>query len=548
MPQIFYDFQRSVISYALLRTKVSVKVKTDIIIQEIASGFLIALVAFSIMATACARMRPLEGATFPVGTYVIPMDEKQNALKPGDVTVFGFIWAILNDGANINRIIEPSDVTLNTTTNPNGTVYSGGVILVDASYGTIITAQKANFSTVVVDTLTEAFTSNKILFVDKPTRILVIRGFKEFGHTELTLDWMKIPYTIKNASEVQSSPAMLLDYDLVVDDCEGFQGYVMNDVRTNMTALASNGGELIFTDIALQDITSAFPGYVHVVYGNTQNWTDNVNIYNPPINFSAEYPSQYSATFPSTIKIHSMGGMYVVDNVSRPADVRVLMDTTVFNYSYTPPAPSHYAVLGFYFPYGNGLVEGFAYHPFEQTESLTGDPNSYVCAAILYGNKFVTAVPPPSIYASDAVGNEKNQFNLDETVYATVKATGQRVRLYVVPDQTTWTTGDNLTDVSSDGFEEISLNANGTQTGPLWHPPLTPGNYDIVEDANRNGKYDQGIDAVDSITLVGFTAVPELSIGIAMIITLASTAATLIASRKIKQSTHLRGRLTHQRS
>ena len=526
----------------------SVRVITSKIINEIASVLLIALVVFSVMATTCARMRPLEGATFAVGTYVIPMDEKQNALKPGDVTVFGFIWAILNAGADINRIIEPSDVTLNTTTNPNGSIYSGGVVLVDASYGTIINAQKANFSTVVVETLTQAFTSNKILFVDKPTRILVIRGFEEFGHTEITLDWMKIPYTIKNASEVQSDPGIILDYDLVVDDCEGFQGYVMNDVRTNMTALVNNGGELIFTDIALKDLTDVFPGYVHAVSGNPQNnWTGDASIHNPPINFSAEYPSQYSASLPSTIKIHAMGGMYVVDNVTRPADVRVIMDTSAFNYSSTPPAPSHYAALGFYFPYGRGLVEGFAYHPFEQTQSLTGDPNSYVCAAILYGNKFVIAVPQPSIYSSDASGTEKNQFNLDETVYATVKATGQDVRLYVVPDQTTWTTGDNLTDVSSDGFLEITLNDNGTQTLPLWYPPLAPGNYDIVEDTNRNGKYDQGIDAVDSATLVGFTAVPELFIGIS-IIALATTTATLVASRKIKRPARMSKRLTHQRS
>ncbi len=503
-------------------------------IRGIVLGFLIELVVFSVASVGFAQMRPLQSATFPAGTYVVPMDEKQNALKPGDVTVFGFIWAILNEGADIYRVIEPPDVTLNTTTNPGGAVYSGGVILVSASYGAIIMAQKVNFSTVVVDTLTEAFTSNKVLFVDRPTRILVIRGFEEFGHTEITLDWMRIPYTIKNASDVQGDPAMLLDYDLVVDDCEGFNGYVMNDVASNMTALASNGGELVFTDIALKDLADAFPGYVHVVYGNVDNWTDNVNIYNPPINFSAEYPSQYSATFPSKIKIHAMGGMYVVDNVTRPADVRVLMDTSVFNYSYTPPAPSHYAVLGFYFPYGNGLVEGFAYHPFEQTENLTGDPNSYLCAAILYGNKFVTAVPQPSLYSSDASGNEKNSFDTSETVYATVKATGQDVRLYVVKDQTTWTTGDNLTDVSSDGFLEITLNDNGTQTEALWNPPLTAGNYDIVEDVNRNGKYDAGIDAVDSVTLVGFTAIPEFSFVTAMTAFIIMTAG-LVGFRKSKR-------------
>jgi hypothetical protein len=209
------------------------------------------------------------------------------------------------------------------------------------------------------------------------------------------------------------------------------------------------------------------------------------------------------------------------------------MDTSTFKYDSN--ATAHYAVLGFYFPYGKGLVEGFTYHPFEQTEYLTNDSNSYVCAAILYGNMFVTAVPQPTLYSSDALGNEKNSFNTTETVYATVQATGQTVRLYVVADQTTWTTGDTLTDVSSDGYKELTLNANGTQTIKLWDPPLAAGNYDIIEDVNCNGQYDQGIDAVDSVTLIGFTVVPELSFGTTTII-LISTTTALIGFRKLKRS------------
>ncbi|MFZ1039335.1 MAG: hypothetical protein WAN53_05580, partial [Candidatus Bathyarchaeia archaeon] len=43
----------------------------------------------------------------------------------------------------------------------------------------------------------------------------------------------------------------------------------------------------------------------------------------------------------------------------------------------------------------------------------------------------------------------------------------------------------------------------------LWDPPLTGGDYDIVVDRNRNGVYDEGIDVVDSFTLVGFDVIPE---------------------------------------
>jgi hypothetical protein len=173
------------------------------------------------MPVAFAGILPLETAKFPVGTLVIPMDEKQTALAPGNVTVFGFIWTILNDGADIYRIIEPTDVTLKTTNNFSGAIYSGGVILVMATYGSIITAQQVNFTTVVVDTLTESFTSDRVLFVDEPTDILVIRG--SYGHTEVNLDSMKIPYTLVDPSNVVANASTLLNYDLVIDDCPGWQ-------------------------------------------------------------------------------------------------------------------------------------------------------------------------------------------------------------------------------------------------------------------------------------------------------------------------------------
>jgi len=462
------------------------------------------------------------------------MDEKQSALAPENVTVFGFLWAILNDGADIYRIIEPPDITLKTTTNPGGAVYSGGVILVMEAHGAIITAQQANFSTVVVDTLTESFTSNKVLFVDEPTNILVIYGI--YGHTQITLDWMRVPYTLVNTWDVGANPAMLLNYDLVIDDCPGWWGSVPEAVVTNMTKLASNGGEIIFTDIALLDLAQVFPGYVSVV-GNW-DWTGNATIYNPPLTgFPAEYPSQYPATFPSTVTIYTMGGGQIIDSVLNSTNVRVIMDSSVYASDYD----GIYRILACYFPYGNGLVEGFAYHPQEQTEDITGDPYSYVVSALFYGNKFVTGIPPPgAIWSSDDLGNEKNTFDVTETVYVTVPATGQTVRLYVVADQVNWTDGDPLTDVSGDGYEELTLSADGTQVVKLWDPTLTVGDYDIIEDINRNGVYDEGTDAVDSITLVGLNLIPEFPIltSILLMFAMLTVAIAIYKRGLLKTPTH----------
>jgi hypothetical protein len=67
----------------------------------------------------------------------------------------------------------------------------------------------------------------------------------------------------------------------------------------------------------------------------------------------------------------------------------------------------------------------------------------------------------------------------------------------------------------------------------LWDPPLTAGNYDIVEDVNCNGQYDQGIDAIDSLTLIGFSVIPEFSFATVMI-TIISITAVLMGFGKVK--------------
>jgi len=322
--------------------------------------------------------------TFPVYTYVIPMDEKQNLLTPDNVAAYGFIWSILDAGANMYRIIEPPDITLKTTTYPESVVYSGGVILVMPTYGDIIEEKRSDFPGVTIDILVEplSISSDQLFFVEKPTKILVIQGI--WGHTEVTLDWMKIPYTLVTYNAIETNATIIHDYDLVVDDCPGWWGSMPTHVVANFTTFANHGGEIIFTDIALLDLAQVFPGYVNVV-GNS-DWKGNVNIHHPPLTgFPAEFPSQYPATFPQTTKIYTMGGGNIVDTILNTTEVRILMDTSEYG--------GTNRTLAFYFPYDNGLVEGFAYHPQEQIEGITGDPYSYVVSSTFYGNKFIHAIP-----------------------------------------------------------------------------------------------------------------------------------------------------------
>jgi outer membrane protein assembly factor BamB len=329
--------------------------------------------------------------TFPVGSYVIPMDEKQPALTATDTTVYGLIWSILDNGADLYRIIEPPDVSLHTVANPGGTIYSGGPILAMPTDGPIITATQADFPTVTIDTLTEEFTSDQVFTIVEPTKILLIYGI--FGETDKDLDAMRIPYDLVTTSVVEADPSILHNYNLVVDDCPGWYGDVPAEVADSFEAFVNRGGEIIFTDIALDDLAVTFPGFVSVVDNQDGVW--DVKVHNPPKTSPSialgEFPSQYPSTFPKDIDVYTMTAGRIVDKIAtgHEDDVRIWMDDPDYG------SVSEYRVLGFYFEYGHGIVEGMAYHPQEQTESITGDPWSFVAGTIFFGNKFVHGVLPP---------------------------------------------------------------------------------------------------------------------------------------------------------
>ncbi|MEM2971392.1 MAG: PQQ-binding-like beta-propeller repeat protein [Candidatus Bathyarchaeia archaeon] len=338
--------------------------------------------------------------SFPSGTYVIPMDEKQNILTTQNVSIYGFVWSILNSGATIYRIIKPPSIALKTIKYPGGNIYSGGVILVPPVHGYIVENIKLRFPNVTVDKLTEPFSaySDQLSIVDKPTKVLVVYG--EWGHTEDTLNQMKIPYTLVTRSVASNNATIFHDFDLVVIDCPGWFGATPTNVIGNLTLFVAGGGEVIFTDVALMDLSRVFPGYVHFVTGNL-DWVGNVRVHNPPLyKFSPEFPSQYPATFPYITKIYLMHGGVLVDEVLNKTVVRVVMETSEYDRANR--------TLAFYFPYGKGLVEGFAYHPQEQTENFTGDPYSYVISCIFYGNKFIHVTPRHDLAVVNVVTSASN--------------------------------------------------------------------------------------------------------------------------------------------
>ncbi|RLI72431.1 hypothetical protein DRO97_08900 [Archaeoglobales archaeon] len=105
---------------------------------------------------------------------------------------------------------------------------------------------------------------------------------------------------------------------------------------------------------------------------------------------------------------------------------------------------------------------------------------------------------PPKLISCDENGVEKDVFTTDETIY--IKCTNltpnYNVSIYIV-NNTNWYDGKTITPY----IKQINTTAdeNGVVFIPVWSNP-DQGYYDIVVDANQNGKYNVSIDAVDNVS------------------------------------------------
>ena len=353
-------------------------------------GILCLLLAALSIQLPVAHALPLEnGVTFQVGTFVIPMDEKQAER----IVVYGFVDALLRFSNNIRifRVIEPPDVTLSTNLSPSPKSFTGGPFLVYSSDASSLIQVKSRpeFMKVTVGTLTTQQTLNSILRITEPTKTLVVKGL--WGRTDLTLDAMMIPYTITTREDLAANPNMVSSYSLVVIDSFGWDGYVPSQVVSSLRNHVSLGNGVIFTDIALKDMNATFPGYVTLWGPLLNNTIADSTVYSPPKKygsstslFSSESPSQYYNLSPhaNEIRLYSENAGYAVSSVpsARVDDVRILVDSNNLG-----TTGDQYGVLAFYFQYGRGIVEGLAFNPQKQTEDLVW-ANGYYTVFQLCGN------------------------------------------------------------------------------------------------------------------------------------------------------------------
>ena len=381
-------------------------------VRNVAAVLVILLAIASTLSPIAFALPPLEnGITFPAGTFVIPMDGKQAER----ILVFGFIHALLAapNPITLFRVIEPPDVTLTTNMTASPAIFTGGPFLVRSSDAAKVAQikNKSDFKHVTVGALTTDHVLNNIFRVTQPTEILVVKGI--WGRTDQTLDAMKIPYNITTRESFSANPDIVFDYTLIVIDCPGLLSlYLTPQVMDNLRSHISKGNEVIFTDIALRDLNSTFPGYVTLSSKQSTDRVQSSYFYNPPRKYdptkygssadrftSPEFPSQYynAPPSPNDINFYTETQGYLVSSVpsTRVNDVRILVDSKK-----TGPAGNQYGILAFYFQYGDGIVEGLAIHPQQQTQSKVG-AKGYYAVYELYGNKFVHG-PPPEGYTLDA--------------------------------------------------------------------------------------------------------------------------------------------------
>ena len=100
----------------------------------------------------------------------------------------------------------------------------------------------------------------------------------------------------------------------------------------------------------------------------------------------------------------------------------------------------------------------------------------------------------------------QNLFFTNEDVYAIGSGfiANDTIDIYVVADRD-WTDGNAIPgDVSGGAETNVQCDGNGDVYFLVWPQPLVVGDYDIVYDADQDGFYDWGIDAIDGMS-PGFT-------------------------------------------
>jgi hypothetical protein len=150
---------------------------------------------------------------------------------------------------------------------------------------------------------------------------------------------------------------------------------------------------------------------------------------------------------------------------------------------------------------------------------------------------------PPVVESCSQTETRKDYFNTTDEVY--VKGTGYlpttSYDIYIVED-VAWTDGMTIPARAPGTATLVLSDSSGNISQTLvWSPPLAEGKYDICVDVNRNGRYDQEIDALDNneVQVTAGFVVPEFpSVLILSLFMLAALLSVIIYKRKSLLNSH----------
>jgi hypothetical protein len=172
------------------------------------------------------------------------------------------------------------------------------------------------------------------------------------------------------------------------------------------------------------------------------------------------------------------------------------------------------------------------YYPSENYYYPAGDQTQISTYADL-------SFPAPFVESCDSLGAKKDSFNL----YEDVRANGSgflpnaTYDFYIVDDVEIWTDSMLIPGRVSGTATSITSDTDGIILPvTVWSDPSTVGVYDMIVDVNKNGHYDEGIDALDSndVEVTAGFVIPEFATILVLLLLQLAVFVALVFAEKHK--------------
>lgn len=152
----------------------------------------------------------------------------------------------------------------------------------------------------------------------------------------------------------------------------------------------------------------------------------------------------------------------------------------------------------------------------------------------------VFALELAQVKSCDEFGNKKEIFLVQDDMYVRIKTSGHgslTVRIYVV-ENSNWQGGEQLIDVSDNGYDEYTFTSSGWYVIKVWSRPLKVGEYDIIVDEDLDGIYDPQEKCDITGVRPGVFVIPELPLGSLMAVMIYFGVLVGLSTKRLRLSRH----------